>query len=422
MSDQYALAVARIVVAKLADGSGFDALQTSSASILSELLVRYMEEVGVSSHAYTELAGRTEPSAMDVLFALNDMGVSVTELKEFKQSQPKGSAFPAPIIPFPVARKTRPTPTFAERGEASAMGAWVLGGRVPSKVQTPAADLAWKGLLAAAPQRWPLASRQHLTTHSTAASHAGPARPHPRLPPRLPGPAHVLRDARAPPARRGPRGAPSGRHGGAAGGRAGAGEAARARRAAGPRAGIGAAVQRGGACCGGGGRRTCAPRPRRARAGPLVRPAAAGRRRAAHATLSWRHTGRGRGDGGGCGGRGHAGRQAGAIARPGGGGRAGRHAGPRLPALGLAGAAVGPGHPGTEPSAGGGRICRDGARRHAVHQARAPRQALGARAGGELRARGPHPAAGGGDHRGVGVRGRWGRVGRARARRRHVRR
>ncbi|KAL6767521.1 hypothetical protein ACKKBF_B35565 [Auxenochlorella protothecoides x Auxenochlorella symbiontica] len=118
MSDQYALAVARIVVAKLADGSGFDALQTSSASILSELLVRYMEEVGVSSHAYTELAGRTEPSAMDVLFALNDMGVSVTELKEFKQSQPKGSAFPAPIIPFPVARKTRPTPTFAERGEA----------------------------------------------------------------------------------------------------------------------------------------------------------------------------------------------------------------------------------------------------------------------------------------------------------------
>lgn len=67
MSDQYALAVARIVVAKLADGSGFDALQTSSASILSELLVRYMEEVGVSSHAYTELAGRTEPSAMDVV-------------------------------------------------------------------------------------------------------------------------------------------------------------------------------------------------------------------------------------------------------------------------------------------------------------------------------------------------------------------
>ncbi|KFM22459.1 Transcription initiation factor TFIID subunit 8 [Auxenochlorella protothecoides] len=117
MSDQYALAVARIVVAKLADGSGFDALQTSSASILSELLVRYMEEVGVSSHAYTELAGRTEPSAMDVLFALNDMGVSVTELKEFKQSQPKGSAFPAPIIPFPAPPAHIPDflPAFPDR-------------------------------------------------------------------------------------------------------------------------------------------------------------------------------------------------------------------------------------------------------------------------------------------------------------------
>lgn len=69
MSDQYALAAAKVAVARLADATGFDALQSSSYSILSELTVRYIEEVGRLSHENTELAGRTEPNAMDVVGA-----------------------------------------------------------------------------------------------------------------------------------------------------------------------------------------------------------------------------------------------------------------------------------------------------------------------------------------------------------------
>ena len=67
MSDQYALAAAQLAVAQLADDTGFDAMQRSTYSILSELTIRYMEEVGRLSHQNTELAGRTEPNAMDVV-------------------------------------------------------------------------------------------------------------------------------------------------------------------------------------------------------------------------------------------------------------------------------------------------------------------------------------------------------------------
>lgn len=67
MSDQYALAAAQLAVAQLADDTGFDAMQKSAYSILSELTIRYMEEVGRLSHQNTELAGRTEPNAMDVV-------------------------------------------------------------------------------------------------------------------------------------------------------------------------------------------------------------------------------------------------------------------------------------------------------------------------------------------------------------------
>ena len=67
MADQYALGAARVSVAQLADDVGFDSMHTSSYAILSELLMRYMEEVGLASHGYAELASRTEPNALDVV-------------------------------------------------------------------------------------------------------------------------------------------------------------------------------------------------------------------------------------------------------------------------------------------------------------------------------------------------------------------
>lgn len=67
MAEQYALAAARVAVAQLAEEAGFDALHQSSAQIMSELMLRYIEEAGTGAHSYSEHAGRVEPNPLDVV-------------------------------------------------------------------------------------------------------------------------------------------------------------------------------------------------------------------------------------------------------------------------------------------------------------------------------------------------------------------
>jgi transcription initiation factor TFIID subunit 8 len=67
MSDDYARAAARVAAAQLTEAAGFDSAQRSSLEVLSDLLLRYIQELGSSSHAYAELAGRAESNALDVV-------------------------------------------------------------------------------------------------------------------------------------------------------------------------------------------------------------------------------------------------------------------------------------------------------------------------------------------------------------------
>ena len=176
MTDSYALAAARIAAAALINAAGFDVCQQSCVDVLADLLLKYVREVGAGSHHFAELAGRTETNPVDVVrrsacadgsegaigsaidsplpalqaLALNDMGTSVAQLREFvRQSQVRGArplaargvrcAAPASprrahahgtrrrvqevpfehsIASFPLRKQSRPAPSFLERGEA----------------------------------------------------------------------------------------------------------------------------------------------------------------------------------------------------------------------------------------------------------------------------------------------------------------
>jgi histone H3/H4 len=65
--DEYARRAARVAAAQLAEAAGFDRVQSSSLDILSDLLLRYIAEVGTASHAYAELANRTDANPLDVV-------------------------------------------------------------------------------------------------------------------------------------------------------------------------------------------------------------------------------------------------------------------------------------------------------------------------------------------------------------------
>jgi len=53
---------------------GFPTRQHSARDALAEVLIRYVTEVGQLAHETAELAGRTEPNAIDVLAALEELG------------------------------------------------------------------------------------------------------------------------------------------------------------------------------------------------------------------------------------------------------------------------------------------------------------------------------------------------------------
>ena len=66
----YARQAARAAALHLADSAGFDLAQQSCVEILADLLLRYVQEVGAGSHAYAELAGRSETNPVDVVRGL----------------------------------------------------------------------------------------------------------------------------------------------------------------------------------------------------------------------------------------------------------------------------------------------------------------------------------------------------------------
>ena len=65
--DKYARSIARVVAAQLMAAQGIDSAQRSTVEILSDLLVRYIVEIGAQSHMYSELSHRTECTPTDVV-------------------------------------------------------------------------------------------------------------------------------------------------------------------------------------------------------------------------------------------------------------------------------------------------------------------------------------------------------------------
>lgn len=84
MADDYARSIARVVVGQLAEQAGYESAHETAIDVLSELLLRYLEELSAGSHAYAELATRSEINAYDALMAIEDTGgTTVDDLTKY---------------------------------------------------------------------------------------------------------------------------------------------------------------------------------------------------------------------------------------------------------------------------------------------------------------------------------------------------
>lgn len=133
--DAFGRAVARIAVAQICEGAGFQSCQQSALEALADIAVRYLRDLGKAAHYYAGLAGRTECNAFDVIHAMEDMfaaqgfaGASdvishsvsgsgtVREIMQYT-NRAEEIPFARPVPRFPVVKKRELLPTFLQMKE-----------------------------------------------------------------------------------------------------------------------------------------------------------------------------------------------------------------------------------------------------------------------------------------------------------------
>ncbi|KAK6925125.1 Transcription factor TFIID, subunit 8, C-terminal [Dillenia turbinata] len=122
--DNFGRSIAQIAVAQVCESLGFDGSKQSALDSFSEILIRYVSDLGKVSKFYANLSGRTESNLFDIVEGLVDLGflkgkvrgrnprvsevvkeigwyVRSVEEVPFKQS--------VPSFPVPVKRSTVPS-------------------------------------------------------------------------------------------------------------------------------------------------------------------------------------------------------------------------------------------------------------------------------------------------------------------------
>ncbi|ELU12136.1 hypothetical protein CAPTEDRAFT_39082, partial [Capitella teleta] len=102
MSEAFSRHVLRVAVAQICQSLGWNAVQTSPMELMTDVLERYLLELGKYTHRYCEQFGRTEPNLDDLGLAFQEMGISVPELKDYlKHVDPLPFACEVPQFPVP---------------------------------------------------------------------------------------------------------------------------------------------------------------------------------------------------------------------------------------------------------------------------------------------------------------------------------
>ncbi|CAL5419893.1 unnamed protein product [Camellia sinensis] len=133
-ADEFGRAVSRIAVAQICESVGFQSFNESALEVLTDIVARYLCDLGKTASFYANLAGRTECNVFDVIQGLGDLGSvngfsgasevsycltvsgTVREIVEYGESAEE-IPFAQPIPHFPIMRNRSMTPSFMQMGE-----------------------------------------------------------------------------------------------------------------------------------------------------------------------------------------------------------------------------------------------------------------------------------------------------------------
>lgn len=134
VKDEFAQAVARIAVAQICEGVGFQNFHQSAMDTLSDVAVRYIRDVGKIANSCANLAGRSQCNVFDVIEGLEDLGyiqgfsgasdvshclLGSGAIKDIIRYVDEAEEIPFPYsIPnFPVVKNSKLNPTYLQTGE-----------------------------------------------------------------------------------------------------------------------------------------------------------------------------------------------------------------------------------------------------------------------------------------------------------------
>jgi transcription initiation factor TFIID subunit 3 len=108
MAVQYSRSLLRIAIAQICQHLGWTAIQSTPLELLTNVLERYVLELGRQSHRYSELFGRTEPNLDDLGLAFQELQVSLGELQDYVRHV-DALPFALDIVQFPVPKASHIT-------------------------------------------------------------------------------------------------------------------------------------------------------------------------------------------------------------------------------------------------------------------------------------------------------------------------
>ncbi|KAK6177116.1 hypothetical protein SNE40_015283 [Patella caerulea] len=105
MATEYSRSVLKIAVAQICQNLGWNSTQVTPLELLTDVMERYILELGNIAHRYSEQFGRTEVNLDDVGLAFQQMGVRLDELTEYI-SHVEPVPFVKEIVAFPAPKKS----------------------------------------------------------------------------------------------------------------------------------------------------------------------------------------------------------------------------------------------------------------------------------------------------------------------------
>lgn len=132
-NEEFVQAIAKMAVAQVCESSGFQGFQQSALDTLSDIAVRYINQIGKIAVSNANFSGRTECNVFDVLQGLEDLGMSqgfsgaseidhgvagsgivreISEYVEFSERVPFAYSIPS----FPVSKEMKLKESFLKSG------------------------------------------------------------------------------------------------------------------------------------------------------------------------------------------------------------------------------------------------------------------------------------------------------------------